>query len=228
MARQRQEARRRVAVIGLGRFGESAALALAELGYDVTAIDLDERKVADVADHVTLAAQANGTDESALRALAIDQSDVAIVGQGRDLEASVMITLILKRLDIPWVIAKAESELHGELLDRIGADRVVHPESSAGVRVAHSLLIRDIKDYLSLTRESGIARLPIQPDQIGRTVSDVCPPGCNLAVILIDRQGALIPSPGPGEILRAGDGLVVAGDDLAIEAFAQPAAPKVP
>jgi trk system potassium uptake protein len=211
---------RRVAVIGLGRFGESAALTLGALGYEVTAVDIDERKVADVADRVTLAAQGDGTDEGLLRSLAVDASDVGIVGQGKNLEASVLITLILKRMKVPWVIAKAESGLHGELLERIGANRIVYPEASAGVRVAHSLLINHVEDYISLSPISGLAKLPLPENHAGRTANDVCPPGCGLLLVLIERDGALLPSPGPHEVLKHGDQVVVAGADAAIERFA--------
>ena len=83
----------RVAVIGLGRFGSSVARTLHELGYEVTALDIDERKVAEAAAYATLAVQADGTSEEVLRSLEIDRSDVAVVGQGKNLEASVLITL---------------------------------------------------------------------------------------------------------------------------------------
>jgi len=211
---------RRVAVIGLGRFGESAALTLADLGYDVTAVDVDEAKIRAVADRVTLAAQGDGTDEAMLRSLEIDQNDVGIVGQGKNLEASVLITLVLKRLNLPWVIAKAESDLHGQVLERIGADRIVYPERSAGERVAHALNIPDIDDYISLSRSTGIARLTIGEDRAGRTVSEIFPAAGELFPLLLQRAGRMLPAPAPGERVQAGDDVLVAGPDSRINAFA--------
>lgn len=211
---------RRVAVIGLGRFGESAALTLADLGYDVTAVDIDEAKVRSVADRVTLAAQGDGADEELLRSLEVDLNDVGIVGQGKNLEASVLITLVLKRLNVPWVIAKAESDLHGQLLERIGADRIVYPERSAGVRVAHALGIPDIDDYISLSRASGVALLSIGDGRDGLTVAEAFPAGGRLHPLLVQRDGKMFPSPPADERLRSGDDVLVAGPDSAINAFA--------
>lgn len=215
---------RRVAVIGLGRFGESVATNLAALGYEVTAIDIDERRVAEIADRVTLAAQGDGADEEMLRSLAVDRSQVAIVGQGENLEASVLSTLVLKRLRVPWVIAKAESNLHGELLSRIGANRVVYPERDAGVRVAHSLTIHNLEDYISLSATTGIARLAAPPGSVGTTIGALTA-GAGIDVLLLERGNRWQASPGPTETLRAGDILVVAGADAAIDAFAAGVAP---
>jgi len=212
-----------VAVIGLGRFGESTALALAEIGYEVTAIDVDERRVADIADHVTLAAQGDGTDEAMLRSLAVDRSDVGIVGQGKNLEASVLITLVLKRLDVPWVVAKAESALHGELLARIGADRIVYPERAAGVRIAHSLMVRNLDDYISLSPTTGIAKVDAPPGGAGSTLGELCAHLGTLTPLLIKRGDSVLLGPSWEERVQPGDKLVVVGPDAAIAAFADAA-----
>lgn len=211
---------RRVAVIGLGRFGDSTARTLAELGYEVTAVDIDERKIADIADVVTLAAQGDGADEEMLRSLAVDQSDVGIVGQGKNLEASVVITLILKRLGIPWVIAKAESTLHGELLARIGADRIVYPERAAGVQVAHALTVHNIDDYISLSPQTGVAKVAAPPGSAGETLGKLCARLGTLTPLVIKRGDTLILSPPWEERVQPGDELVVVGPDAAIGAFA--------
>jgi trk system potassium uptake protein TrkA len=211
---------KRVAVIGLGRFGESMALTLAELGYEVTAVDIDERRVAEIADRVTLAAQGDGTDEEMLCSLAVDQSDVGIVGQGKNLEASVLITLVLKRLGVPWVVAKAESALHGELLARIGADRIVFPERDAGVRAAHALTVRNIDDYITLSPTTGLAKVDAPPGSAGATLGELCARLGTLTPLLIKRGDALLLAPAWEERVQPGDELVVVGSDAAIGAFA--------
>src|SRR5262245_10866302 len=128
--RDRQESgAKRVAVIGLGRFGSSVARVCHALGYEVTAIDISEKRVAEAADYATLTAQADGDDEEALRSLGVDRSEVGVVGQGQNVEASISCALVLKRLGVPWVIAKAETSIHGEILRRIGTDRIVFPEN---------------------------------------------------------------------------------------------------
>ncbi|MGN6484292.1 MAG: potassium channel family protein, partial [Thermomicrobiales bacterium] len=183
----------RVAVIGLGRFGGSLARTLTELGYEVTAIDLDAQIVQDIADHVTLAAQGDGTDQELLLQLGIEQSDVAIAAQSESLEASVLTTLLLKKLGIPWVVAKAKTSLHGELLRKVGADRIVFPELDAGRRLAHSLGVRHINDYLSLSATTGIAKLEAPATLIGKSLAEcTAQMSGKINVLLIKRGAALI------------------------------------
>lgn len=212
----------RITVIGLGRFGRSVARTLHELGYEVTAIDQDERRVEEASEFVELAAQGDGADEDLLRSLQVDRSAVAIVAQGSNLEKSILSTLILKRLGIKSVIAKANNELHGEVLRRIGADRIIFPERDAGVRLAHTLAVPRIDDYISLSPTSGVAKFAAPPHFQGRTLSDVyaeC--GANLSVLAIKRGQHLITTPSYSERIQRGDDLIVAGSDAAIEAFVE-------
>ena len=223
MNRDRGRDARRVVVIGLGRFGTSAARNLHELGYEVMAIDIGEKQVAEASGFVTMAAQGDGTDEELLRSLHVEQSDVGIIAQGESLEASVLATLVLKRLGIPWVVAKAASHLHGELLRRIGADQVVFPERDAGSRLAHSLGVRHINDYISLTATTGVAKLTAPPHLIGQTLSDIHKERkVSLSVLLIRRGQTLVTAPSYSERIQEGDELVLAGSDAAIDAFANP------
>ena len=213
-------ARKRVAVIGLGRFGSSVARVSHKLGYDVTAIDIDEARVAEVADYATLAAQADGADEETLLSLGVDRSDVGVVGQGQNIEESISCALILKRIGVPWVIAKAETELHGEILVKVGADRIVFPESEAGNQVAHSLEIRHLVAYMNLTHTSGVARMEVPATAVRQTVGQIDVARPNLCIILVQRGNVLLPRPLPDTVLEEGDTVLVAGLDEAIDAFA--------
>ena len=217
----RQEAtRKRITVIGLGRFGSSVARVSHELGYEVTAIDIAERRVADAADYATLAAQADGSDEEALLSLGIDRSDVAVVGQGQNIEESISCALILKRIGVPWVIAKAETDIHGETLTKVGADRIVFPESEAGVQVAHSLEIRHLVVYMNLSQTCGVARMELPLSAVGQTVARIEAARPGVSIILIQRSDLLLPGPASDEMLNQGDIVLVAGLDEAIDAFA--------
>jgi trk system potassium uptake protein TrkA len=219
--RDRQESmRKRVAVIGLGRFGSSVARVCHELGYDVTAIDIDEKRVAEAVDYATLTAQADGADEEALRSLGVDRSEVGVVGQGQNIEASVSCALILKRIGVPWVIAKAETDLHGEILAKVGADRIVFPEKEAGNQVAHSLEIRHAVAYMSLTAAGGVACMRVPAQVVGQTIGQVEAEHTALSVLLIQRGHVLLPRPAAEAVLQEGDVVLVAGHDEAIDAFA--------
>ncbi|MGH2617495.1 MAG: potassium channel family protein [Thermomicrobiales bacterium] len=217
----RQEStRKRVTVIGLGRFGSSVARVCHELGYDVTAIDIDEARVADAADYATLAAQADGSDEAALLSLGIDRSDVAVVGQGQNIEESVSCALILKRIGVTWVIAKAETEIHGEILVKVGADRIVFPETEAGVQVAHSIEIRHLVAYMNLTHTSGVARMLVPATAVRQTIGQIEAARPDLCIVLVQRGSFLWPRPATDMTLEEGDVILVAGLDEAIDAFA--------
>jgi trk system potassium uptake protein TrkA len=212
----------RVAVIGLGRFGSSVARTLHELGYEVTAIDRGEKQIQDAADYVTLAAQGDGTDQDLLQQLNVHQSAVAVVAQGESLESSVLSTLLLKKLQVPWVVAKAKTSLHGELLRKVGADRVVFPELDAGIRLAHSIGVRHVSDYLSLSANAGIAKLHAPANLVGHTITEALGDQTRkLNVLMIKRGSQLITVPHFQEVIQANDELVIVGADADIESFAE-------
>jgi trk system potassium uptake protein TrkA len=217
---RQESARRRVAVIGLGRFGSSVARVSHDLGYDVTAIDIDEMRVAEVADFATLAAQADGSDQEALLSLGVDRSEVGVVGQGQNIEESISCALILKRIGVPWVIAKAETEIHGEILVKVGADRIVYPEHESGVQVAHSLEIRHLVAYMNLSHTCGVARIQLPVSAVQQTVGQVETARPGVSIILIQRGNLLFPRPASDDTLQEADIVLVAGLDEAIDAFA--------
>lgn len=220
MSRPRVGTGNRVAVIGLGRFGTSVARTLHELGYEVTVIDSDQHRIEEAADYSSLAAQGDATDEELLRSLDIGHSDVAVVSMSSNLEASILATMLLKRIGVPWVVSKARAELHGELLSRIGADRVILPERDAGVRLARSLAVRSINDYISLSPTTGVAKFIAPPHFAGNTIHELLAAGdAKLSVLLIKRGQTLIISPSFSESIQPGDELVVAGPDADIETF---------
>jgi trk system potassium uptake protein TrkA len=215
-----QSARKRVAVIGLGRFGSSVARVCSDLGYDVTAIDVREDAIAEAADYATLAAQADGSDEEALLSLGVGRSDVGVVGQGQNVEESISCALILKRIGVPWVIAKAETDIHGEILQKVGANRIVFPEQESGVQVAHSLEIRHAVRYMNLTPTSGVAHMQTPALALGKTIEQVEAAHPDLSVVLLQRGNYLLPRPDVATTLQRGDLVLVAGLDEAIDAFA--------
>jgi trk system potassium uptake protein TrkA len=219
---KRSGAPERVSVIGLGRFGRSLAKTLHELGYEVTAIDLNEKLVQEASEWVTLAAQGDGTDQELLEQLNVQHSDVAVVAQGESLEASVLTTLLLKKLKVPWVVGKAKTVLHGELLNKVGADRVVFPEIDAGIRLGHSIGVRHIADYISLSPAAGVAKIEAPANMIGHTIEELTQgQQGRLNVLLIRRGQQLITVPHYQETIRAHDELIIVGADMDIERFVE-------
>ncbi len=120
-------------IVGLGRFGSALALELFGLdNNEVLVIDDDEDKVQNIADSVTQAVTGDATDLEVLKSVGAKNFDIAVVACGTDVGTSTLITLTLKELGIPWVVAKAKSAVHGKLLNKIGADLVVIPEHEKG------------------------------------------------------------------------------------------------
>ncbi|MDI3257550.1 MAG: TrkA family potassium uptake protein [Kyrpidia sp.] len=204
-------------VIGLGRFGSSVARTLYQTGHEVLAVDSDREVIEDIMDSVTHAVQADATDEQALRALGLRNFDVAVIAIGADIQASILCTLIVRELGVPFIVAKAQTELHGKVLSRIGADRVVHPERDMGLRVAHNLVSPNILDYIELSPDYSIAEVVAGPKMVGKTLRQLdirAKFGCN--VMAIKRGENINISPQADDRLRERDVLVVIGsnDDL--------------
>lgn len=160
-------------VIGLGIFGSSVARTLFDLGYDVLAIDSDEEAVKEISDYVTHAVQVNTADEKSLKDLGISNFDVGVIGIGTDIQASIMNTIVLKDLGVKYVIAKARDDLHGKVLSKVGADRVVFAERDMGVRVAHSIVSSNILDYIELSPDYNIAEIECPREWYGKTIKQI-------------------------------------------------------
>lgn len=210
----------RVTIIGLGRFGSTVAKTLSEQGYEVLAIDRKERTVQEVSEYVTLAAQGDGTDPDLLDQLNVAESDVVVVAQDENLEASVLSTLLAKKLKVPWVVGKAKSNLHGELLKKVGADRVVFPEMDAAIRLSHSLGVRHITDYITLSNTAGVAKIEAPANLVGHSIESLMKDmEGKLNVLLIKRGNQLITVPHFDESIRAHDELLIVGADTDIARF---------
>ena len=201
------------AVIGCGRFGSAVARTLYELGNEVLAIDGDEEMVEAISQDVTHAVQADVMDEGVLHELGLSNVDVAIVSIGSDMQASIMATLIVKELGVPKVIAKAQSELHGKVLKKIGADKVIFPERDMGVRVAQNLASQRIIDYIELSPDYSILEITAIPAWYGKTLETLkLRNKFGINVMAIKRYDSIIVSPEPEEKVNIGDVLVVLGN----------------
>jgi trk system potassium uptake protein TrkA len=208
--------KKQVAVIGLGRFGSSVARELYQMGHDVLAIDLDETNVQEMLGHVTYAVKADATNEAVLRELGVSNFDVAIVSIGSDLQASILTTVILKDLGIPFVVTRAVNELHGNTMERIGADKVVYPEQEFGRGLAHIGFEPGILDYMEVAPNTGITKLRPPEQIVKRTLEEAGLAGARdkygIAVLAIRRGREYFLIPSKDEEIKPGDILIVAGN----------------
>lgn len=208
--------KKQIVVIGLGRFGTSVAKTLFELGHDVMCIDSNEKAVQEISPSVTHAVQADGTNEETLKELGVTNFDVAIVAIGETVEASVMATALLKRLKLPYIVAQATNDLHGSILEKIGADMVVYPEVETGHSVAHRLASTSMLDYLELTTHYGISKLKPPAHFLDHTLAELelgPKEKYGVSVVAVIRRDEVILNPTKFERIEADDVLVLVGSD---------------
>jgi trk system potassium uptake protein TrkA len=155
-----------VVVIGLGRFGSALALELVREGTEVMAIDSRREIVQRMAGRLTHVVTADSTDIEALRELGVQEFRRAVVSIGSDMQASILTTSLLVELGIPDIWAKALTEQHGRILERVGAHHVVFPEHEMGQRVAHTVQGKML-DYIEMDADFAMIKLVAPKSLVG-------------------------------------------------------------
>lgn len=205
-------------IIGMGRFGENLANTLYRLGHEVLAIDERDDRIQQVSEFVTHAVCGNILDEHVLRSLGVRNFDCVIVSLSGDMGASVLVTLMLKELGVGYVVARATSDLHRRVLEKVGADRVVFPEQDMGTRLAQSLAAANILDYIELSGEYSIVEMLVPDKWKDKSLADLnvrARFGVNVVAIKSEDDSIDV-SPDPNKPLKKEDTLVIIGanDDL--------------
>ncbi len=212
--------KKQFAVIGLGRFGGNLVGELSKLGVEVLAIDNNAEVVEQYADYATHAVQANAMDEATLKSLGLRNFDHVIVSFGENIEASILTTLLLKDLGVKEVWVKASNAYHQKVLDKIGADKVIHPERDMARRIAHHITSEKIIDYIELSQEHSIVEVVASNKVSDKSLIDLdvrAKYGCN--IIAIQRGADIIVSPAAEEVVQKNDLLIVIGHNRDINRF---------
>jgi trk system potassium uptake protein TrkA len=210
------------AVIGLGRFGTSVATTLNDLGYQVLGIDSDEERIKNCYQTLPQVVQADATKKENLIRLGIQSFDVVIVGIGQNQQASVVATILLKELGVPHVVAKAQNEYHGKLLEKFGADSVVYPERDIGSRIAHNLMVDNVLDYIELSAKLRIVELSTPQKLVGLSLEEAdMRTRYSANIVAIKRGDTLISAPIPAERIVSGDVLIIIGDIIGMSRLEQ-------
>jgi trk system potassium uptake protein TrkA len=218
----------RVAVIGLGRFGQSLAISLAERGAEVIAIDKDRETVDAVKDKVALAVILDSEDEEALKAQGVDRADVAVVSIGEsNFRSIVLTTIMLKKMGVKTVISRAFQDIDREILGNIGADKVTFPEVESGLRLARNLTTSSVIDHIPLDENEAYSMVQIEaPKRFwGKTLDDLkIPARYGVNVVLMKHQveqtddkgnttvkEEINPVPRADDVINEGDTLWIVG-----------------
>lgn len=205
-------------VIGLGRFGSELAKALCALGCEVLAMDTRSDVVQQLTNDVTQAVVGDSQDKEVLRALGVRNFDCAIVAIGGNLGASVLATMNLKELGVPYVVCKAHDDTHRRVLEKLGADRVVIPEQEHAIRLARSLSSPNVLDYIELSQDYGIIEVPAPKGWHEKTLIELnvrAKLGVN--IIAVRRGRDINVSPAANFQILNGDILVVLGETHVLE-----------
>lgn len=197
-------------VIGLGRFGTSVAKTLSSLGHDVLAVDKCESCVHEVMNEVTQAVQADAREEETLKALGVRNFDAAVVAIGDNIETNILITLMLKEMGVKNVVAKAQTALHGKVLSRIGADKIIYPEKDMGMRLAYNLVTANIMDLIELSPDYSIVEIKAPAKFWDKTLGELdLRAKYGISVIAIKKANNVVIAPGAEARIEEQDILVI-------------------
>ena len=219
---------KRVGIIGAGRFGLSLAEALAETGTEVLLIDRNNALVQGAIKMVTWAVQGDATSASALEAAGISECDTVVVAIGSNVEASMLVTANCKELGVKTVISKATSEIHGKILDKLGADHVVYPDRESAHRLARNITEHNAYDLLELSEGLSLAEIDVPEACVGKTLAEAdIRKKSGVTVLCIRRPDPknnrkplqiIIPNPN-NDAFEAEDKLIVFGTTSGIDAL---------
>ncbi|WP_406467788.1 TrkA family potassium uptake protein [Streptomyces hirsutus] len=210
-----------MAVIGLGRFGQSVAAELMRRGWDVLGVDADVGVVQKVGEELTQVAAADCTDPAALAQLGVGEFSRVVVGIGTDLEASILTTSNLVDAGVAAIWARAATRQHGQILERIGAHHVVLPEHDMGERVAH-LVTGRMLDFIAFDSDYALIKtlapkvvggIPLGESRVRSTYG--------VTVVGIKRPGADFTHATAETVVHPGDVIIVTGKTRAVEMFAE-------
>lgn len=207
-------------VVGLGRFGSQTAKRLSQQGCEVLAMDTNSELVQALSNDVTQAVVADARDKEVLRALGAKEFDCGIVAIGDSLADSVLATMNLMELGVPYIVCKAHDETHRQVLIKLGAHRVVIPEKENADRLARSLSSHNVLDYIELSEDYGIIEVPTPTSWQDKSLIELnvrAKLGVN--ILAIKRQGQITVSPAANFRIAKEDVLVVLGDTAALMAL---------
>ena len=209
-----------IAVIGLGQFGSTVAKMLASMDHEVLGVDIDPEVVQKISPFITHAIVADTTDGEAIKALALSQFDIVIVAIGDNVQANLMTSMLLKEMNMPYVVSKAESDLQGKMLKKMGVDMVIYPEYDVAQRLVQSLTRDYVMDYLQLSKNISLIEIKVPTFLVGSNLKDSnLREKYNLNAVGIRRGEDLEVPPNPITILGEDDKLLVIGNNSDLDAL---------
>ncbi len=217
---------KRIGIIGAGRFGSELAESLIERGAEILMIDNRRELIQEFAQFVTKAVEGDATNIRTLEDAGFQECDVIVVAIGSNLEGSIMATVNCKELKVKNVIAKANSDMHGKILYRVGADVVVYPNRDRAQRLAQTLLSRGSVDLFKIAEGFNVAEIDVPESLRNKTLAEAAVRNRFGVTILCIRRLSSDPAmprmviiPDAKEVMQPDDKLLVFGSDTQIDAL---------
>jgi len=213
---------KRIGVIGAGRFGSALAEYLVKNDAEVLLLEQDMDIVQRMSSIVPKTIQGDASDVNALAELGFHECDAAVVAIGVNMEGSVLATMNLKELKVPYVVARAVSDTHGKVLERVGANLVVYPDKERAIRLAKSLLVPSALDSFEIIEGASVVDIAAPPEFVGKSLAETDIRRTHGVTVLAikrvqGRRKKSILNPSGADIIEAGDTLVVFGSDKTLE-----------
>ena len=201
-----------IAVIGLGRFGTRIAKKLYAMNCEVLTIDIDNEKIQQIAEEVTQAVAADARDKDILRALGVQSCDIVIVAIGGDMSASVFVTMNLKELEVPYIVAKAQGPMHQRILEKLGADLVIIPEREMADRLAHKLVEPNILDFIEISEDYSLTEEQAPQVWYNKSIKELSVRArLGINIIAVKNGNDINIAPGADYVIREGDVVIIVG-----------------
>lgn len=211
-------------VVGLGRFGTAIAEELFRLGQEVLAMDTDAERVQKIAESVTYAMVGDAKDEAVLQSVGVRNFDCVVVSIGENIQDSIMTTVLAKEMGARHIIAKAKNPMHGKILEKVGADKVIYPETQAAQKLAQRMISNSIIDYIELSDHYSIVEAQAPRAWWGKTILELqirTKYGVNILAIKEDDGAKMTISPGPDHRILQGQMVILLGESRKIGEITQ-------
>ena len=211
--------RKSYAVIGMGRFGESVVKELIKRQADVLVIDKNPERIAKMSKIATHAVTLDSTNVQALKEVGIRSIDHVIVAIGKDLQSSILTTLILKDLGVTQVTVKVQDANHEKVVSKLGADEIIQPEQQSGKRLASKIISDNVLDYIDLNESHSFIIIKVQDKIVDSTIINLNVRNKFHINIVAIRRGEDIIIPSPDDVLEKTDQLLLVGKNNDLEKF---------
>lgn len=219
MSKKKKKSSILIGIIGLGRFGFALAQSIAEAGGEVLAVDKDQLKITLAGEFTDNAYRVGELTRENLAAVGIGNCDIVVVAIGDKLDTSLLTTMNVLKLGVKRVIAKAQTEDQGALLELMGAE-VIYPEHDMAVRLANKLMAPHILEYISLSNEIDIMEIQLTKKTAGKTVLELnVRKNFGLNIIAIKQGGALTTDILPTTVFGEDDTITVIGRKDSVKRF---------